>query len=236
MAKRAGSVDPLANRLLAALPEAELRRVAKHLESVPLEPGQVLLAAGKMDFVYFPRSGVVAKLVEIANCQQVGAGLIGREGMIPLCLFLHLDNTPFRAEVQNAGEAWRMPAEAFKKVARPGQLLHSVLLRFTAAFAAQISLAGACSRVHQVPQQFSRWLLMTQNRVGVDEFLLTQETIAGMLGVRRMSITAAARELRKKGLIEYRRGNVRILDRAKLEQASCECYRRINAVYKSILT
>lgn len=236
MAKRRGTASPPANRLLAALPDAEFRRLAKHLEIVPLEPGQVLLEPGNIEFVYFPRSGVVAKLVEMAGCQQVGAGLIGREGMIPLCLFLNLDDTPFRAEVQNAGEAWRMPAETFRKVARRGQCLHSVLLRFTAAFAAQVSLAAACSRVHQVQQQYSRWLLMTQSRVGADEFLLTQETIAGMLGVRRMSVTAAARQLRKKGLIDYRRGKVRILDRGRLQKASCDCFRRINAVYKSILT
>ncbi|HUY88130.1 MAG TPA: Crp/Fnr family transcriptional regulator [Pirellulales bacterium] len=235
MAKRRGVAGPPMNRLLAALPEAEFRRLAKHLELVPLEPGQVLLEPGHFEFVYFPRSGVVAQLVEIAGCQQIGAALIGREGMIPLCLFLNLDDTPFRAVVQNAGEAWRMPAETFRRVARPGQLLHSVLLRFTAAFTAQVSLAAACSRVHQVQQQCSRWLLMTQDRVGADEFLLTQEAVAGMLGVRRMSVTAAARQLRKKGLIEYRRGKVRVLDRAGLEQASCECFRRINAVYKSIL-
>lgn len=236
MPKYRGSANLSANWLLAALPEKDRRRLAKHLEVVPLLPGQVLLEPGRIDFVYFPVSGVVAKVVDMADGQQVGTSMIGSEGMIPLCYFLRLDDTPFRAVVQNAGSALRMATDDFNRVAQPGELLHSILLRFTAAFAAQVSLAAACSRLHHVQQQYCRWLLMTHNRVGADDFELTQDMVAGMLGVRRMSVTAAARQLLNKGLISYSRGKVKILDRPGLEQMSCECYRRIHATYRTILS
>ena len=233
--KSVGKVERPENSLLAALPKKDYRRLAEHLELAPLTPGQVLLGTGRMEFVYFPVSGVVAKVVEVEDGQQVGAGLIGREGMIPLCCFLKLETTPFRAVVQNAGQAWRMRVKDFHAMVQPGELLHSNLLRFSAVFAAQVSFATACSRLHQVPQQYCRWLLMTHNRVGADEFELRQDTVAGMLGVRRMSVTAAARQLLDKGLIEYSRGKVRILNRRGLEQMSCECYRRTYAAYQTVM-
>lgn len=229
------SGDSPTNLLLSALPKNDRRQLARFLEPMPLKPGQVLLEPGKIEFVYFPTSGVVAKVVQMKNGDRVGTAMIGREGVIPLCHFLRLDDTPFRAVVQNAGEAWRMRVKDFNAAAKPGELLHSNLLRFTAAFAAQVSLAAACGRLHKVQQQYCRWLLMTHNRVGADSFELTQDAIARMLGVRRVSVTAAARQLRKKGLIEYSRGKVRIVDRSGLERMSCECYRRIHATYNTIL-
>ena len=235
MRKSVGKVEQPKNSLLATVSEKDYHRLAERLELAPLTPGQVLLGPGRMEFVYFPISGVVAKVVEVEDGQQIGAGLIGREGMIPICCFLKLEATPFRAVVQNAGQAWRMQVKDFNSLVQPGELLHSNLLRFSAVFAAQVSFAAACSRLHQVSQQYCRWLLMTHNRIRDDEFELRQDTVAGMLGVRRMSVTAAARQLLDKGLIEYSRGKVRILNRRGLEQMSCECYRRTYAAYQTVL-
>src|SRR5690242_9430427 len=185
--KRIRTADSSTNLLLSALPKKDRSELSRYLEPASLMPGQVLLEPGKIEFVYFPTSGVVAKVVQMKSGERVGTAMIGREGVIPLCHFLRLDDTPFRAVVQNAGEAWRMRVKDFNAAAKPGELLHSNLLRFTAAFAAQVSLAAACSRLHQVQQQYCRWLLMTHNRVGADTFELTQDAIAGMLGVRRVS-------------------------------------------------
>jgi CRP-like cAMP-binding protein len=235
MPKGVRHVDSLENRLLSALPNTEYRRWRQHLQRVPLSPGQVLLGPGKIQHVYFPISGVAAEVVQLKSGGRIGAAMIGREGIVPLSCYLLLEDAPFRAVVQNAGEAWRMSAKDFRAMSKSGGLLHSNLLRFTAAFATQVSLAAACSRLHHVQQQYCRWLLMTHNRVGADEFALTQDAVAGMLGVRRVSVTAAARQLLKKGLIDYRRGKVRILNRPGLERMGCECYRRTYATYKTVL-
>lgn len=224
------------NALLRALSDSDRRNIATKLEYVTLESGQVLFEPGRADFAYFLTSGAAAKLVEMANGLKAGAALIGNEGVVPLCCFFStLEATPYRVETQNAGEGFRMTAEDFAAESLPGRPLHAVMVRYQAVFAAQVLLATACNRLHQIQEQYSRWVLMTHDRMGSDEFTLTQDAIARILGVRRVSITAAARQLRKQGLIDYRRGTLKILDRAGLEKASCECYARANAVYQAIL-
>jgi CRP-like cAMP-binding protein len=206
------------------------------MELVALEPGQILLDRGKIDYVYFPISGVVTKVVRMAGGEQIEAGMIGNEGMVPLCLFLGLYSTPFQATVQNSGQALRLTAKAFNAHVQPGQLLHSVLLRFTAVFMAQLSLSAACKRLHPLRPQYCRLLLMTYDRVGASDFTLTQAAAAEMLGVRRMSITAAARQLHDEGVINYRRGKIEIVDMAGLKKAACECYGRIHEIGKTLLS
>jgi CRP-like cAMP-binding protein len=223
------------NSLLAALPVKEHRRLAPHLDRVSLEPGQLLFDLGRISHVYFPTSGVISKVVRMDDGDGVEAGMVGKEGMIPLCLFMELDSTPFRAIVQNVGEAWRIEAAEFQALVKPGQLLHSVLLRFAAAFMAQVSQSAGCNRLHSLDKRYCRWLLMTQDRLRSNEFILKQEFAAGMLGVRRMTITPVAKKLQNAGLIQYRRGRITILDRNRLEAASCECYRRVQAVYDNLL-
>jgi hypothetical protein len=228
--------DSRTNRLLAALPEKDRRTIAKHLEAVALAPGQNLLDSGQGEFVYFPLSGAAAKFVEMANGHAIGAGIVGNEGVVPLWRFFsRSDETPFRVEMQNSGEALRMTCADFYALAKPGRPLHDLLLRFAAAFAGQVALGAACNRLHQVQEQYCRWLLMTRDRIGADEFELTQDAAARILGVRRMSVTAAARQLRKKGVVDYCRGRLVILDRPALERASCECYRRMTDIYQAIL-
>lgn len=201
-----------------------------------MAPGEILTAPGKFEFVYFPLSGSVAKLVEMASGFKTGAALIGREGVIPLwCFFSQLRETPYRVEVQNEGQALRMTADDFRTLTRQGEILHEATLSYQAAFTAQVLQATACNRIHNTLQQYCKWLLMTHDRVGADRFELRQDVVGRMLSVRRMSVSLAAGQLRKQGIIDYRRGNVRILDRMGLEQASCECYRRTRDTYEAIL-
>jgi len=222
------------NRLLAALPARENRRLAPHLERVSLEAGQVVFDLGSIPHVFFPTSGVISKVVRMDDGGGIEAGMVGKEGMVPLCLLMDLDSTPFRAVVQNPGEAWRMEAAAFKQLVKPGQFIHDVLLRFAAAFMAQVSQSAGCNRLHPLEKRYCRWLLMTQDRLESNEFQLKQEFAAGMLGVRRMTITPVARKLQGAGLVRYSRGRITITDRRGLESASCECYRRVQAVYDTL--
>ena len=223
------------NRLLAALLAKDQRRFEPYLEQIPLETGQVLFERGNISHVFFPISGVISKIVQMDDSNGIQAGMIGNEGMLPLCLFMELDNTPFRAVVQNPGQAWRMEAGAFKALVKPGSHFHSVLLRFAAAFVAQVSQSAGCNRLHPLEKRYVRWLLMTQDRLGSNELFLKQEFAAAMLGVRRMSITPVAKKLQQAGLIRYGRGRITILDRPGLEAASCECYRRVQSAYDSLL-
>lgn len=223
------------NKLLARLPLKELRRLEPHLDLVSLAAGQVILDKGRISHVYFPTSGVISKFVRMDDGDSIEAGMVGNEGMVPLCLFLELDSTPFDALVQNAGEALRMKARAFHALVRPGQLVHSVLLRFAAAFMAQVSQAAGCHRLHPLEKRYCRWLLMTHDRVGANQFTLKQASAAAMLGVRRMSISPAARKLQAAGLIRYSRGRITVLNRPGLETASCECYRWIRKFYDNLL-
>lgn len=223
------------NKLLAVFPADEQRRLVPYVERVPLKPGQLLFDLGRISHVFFPISGVISKIVQMDDGDGIEAGMVGNEGMVPLCLFMELDATPFRAVVQNPGEAWRIGASAFKALIRPGQVCHTVLLRFAAAFMAQVSQSAACNRLHSLAKRYCRWLLMTQDRMESSEFELKQEFAARMLGVRRMSITPVAKKLQDAGLLRYRRGHITITGRQGLESASCECYRRVQMVYDSLL-
>lgn len=223
------------NKLLAALPAPEHRRLEPYLKLVPLETGQVLFDRGEISHVFFPISGVISKSVQMDDSNGVEVGMVGKEGVVPLCLFMNLDVSPFRAVVQNPGRAWRMEAGAFKSLVKVGSSIHSVLLRYAAAFMAQVSQSAGCNVLHPLEKRYCRWLLMTQDRLGSNEFILKQEFAAAMLGVRRMSITPVAKKLQQAGLIRYSRGRITILDRPGLEAASCECYRRMRSVYDGLL-
>lgn len=228
-------VPQTANHLLDALPPRQLQQLTSKLERVPLRTGQVLFDLGMINHIYFPVTGIVSKVVRMDKGNGVEVGMIGNEGMVPLCLFLDLPSSPFRAVVQNPGAAWRMTADVFKAIVKPDHSFHGVLLRFAAAFMAQVSQSAGCNRLHPLEKRYCRWLLMTHDRVEADQFELKQEFSAGMLGVRRMSITPVAQKLQSAGMIRYRRGQITILDRPALESAACECYGRVQSVYDNLL-
>jgi CRP-like cAMP-binding protein len=223
---------PPPNHLLAALPRREYARLRPHLEAVPLALEAVLHRPGEpIKHVYFPTRGVLSQLVVVEKGGTIEVGMVGREGLAGLPILLGAEATPVCCVVQMAGEALRMKAEVFRDQVGPGSPLHDVALRYTHAFVAQVSQSAACNSLHPAAKRCCRWLLMTHDRAGGDRFPLTHALLAGMLGVRRATVTNVARLLRTAQLIRYRRGEVTVLDRAGLESAACECYRIVQAEF-----
>ena len=213
------------NQLLAALPAADLRSLAAQLELVPLLLGERLHeSGGRLLHAYFPTTAIVS-LHHVtqsgAACETAG---VGNEGMVGVALLTGAGTTPGAAVVHTAGHAYRLPHGLIKQLFdRPGWL-QRVLLGYIQALITQIAQTAVCNRHHTVEQQLCRWLLCTLDRMPSAELVLTQEMIAGMLGVRREGITLAAGNLLRAGCIHYRRGHLTVLDRSGLEQRACECY------------
>ena len=221
---------PARNRILAALPPKDLKRLEPKLEGLSLEFKQPVYEPGEpIRHVYFPTSGIVSLVIVMSDDLPVEIATVGREGMVGLPVFLEAGETPNRAFCQVPGAALRMEAEAFKAEARRGGGLTSLLLRYTQALFNQVAQSAACNRTHTVEERCARWLLQTHDRVGEDRFLLTQEFMAEMLGVRRATVNIAAGILQRAGFIIYSRGRITILDRPGLESASCECYGVVKA-------
>jgi PAS domain S-box-containing protein len=215
----------IANSVLAALPHKDHQSVLAGLEPVTLNYGEVLYEPGeRIRHVYFPNDCIVSLLTTVEGHQALEVGLVGREGMVGISLALGIDVSSVRALVQGTGTAMRMSAARFRKELRSNQPFRSELLRFAHAKLAQARQNAACNRFHMVEARLARWLLMTRDRARSDEFLLTHEFLADMLGVRRVGVSLAAGALQKRKLISYSRGKIRILDRKGLEAASCGCY------------
>jgi CRP-like cAMP-binding protein len=188
-----------------------------------------------IDHVYFPVNGVLSLVAKVEGALPVEVATIGNEGMAGLPLFLGARTTPGDAFSQIPGQCLRMEAAVFLRLARELPAFAALLTRFTQAMLVQISQNSACNRAHGVDERCARWLLMTHDRVGADEFMLTQEFLAQMLGVRRATVNTAASMLQHAGFISYNRGRIRILDRTGLESASCNCYAIIRNEYDEML-
>ena len=216
---------PAVNRLLAALPRDEYQRLLPELEQITLPFAEVIYKPGEpIRHVYFPNESIVSLLVEVADRSTLEVGIIGNEGMAGISVFMDMDASPYRAIVQGAGTAGRMRTAALREEAGRGGSLHRLLHRYAHSLLTQVSQSAACNRFHVVDARLARWLLMTGDRLGTNEFRLTQDFISNMLGVRREGVNKAAGALQKGELINYRRGQIRIIDRAGLEAASCACY------------
>ena len=215
---------PGQNRLLAALPRNEYYRLLHNLEKVSLPLKDILYEAnGRIPHVFFPLNGVVS-LVIMESGFTLELGTIGNEGMVGIPVFLGAERSPTRAISQVPGDALRMETKVFQEEMKLGGRLYGLVQRYTQAMINQISQSTVCNHRHAVQKRMCRWLLMSHDRVGTDEFQLTQEFLAQMLGVRRPTVTAVAGNLQKAGLLTYHRGRMTILDRKGLEAASCECY------------
>jgi CRP-like cAMP-binding protein len=215
---------PGENRLLVALPRDEHHRLLPHLEKVSLTLRDVLYEAhGPIAHVFFPLAGVVSLVIMDAGF-TLEVGIIGNEGIVGTPVFLGADRSPTKAIVQIPGEALRMQVNVFQKEMTRDGPLYGLVQRYTQAMINQISQSIVCNHRHSVKKRMCRWLMMSHNRAGADEFLLTHEFLAQMLGVRRPTVTAVAGTLQKDGLINYHRGKITILDRKGLEAACCECY------------
>jgi CRP-like cAMP-binding protein len=224
------------NRLLKAVPAETYERLRPHLEPIQLATGQVLWEPdAPIRSVYFPRTCVTSLIVLLAEESPVESATVGREGMLGVPVALGAESTSARALAQVPGEAARIPAAAFREAMAQDDALTGLMLRYAQALLEQTSQSVACNRRHAMEERCARWLLMTHDRVGADQFPLTHDFLAFMLGVRRASVTVAAGMLQQAGLIRYSRGKVTILDRARLEEASCECYRVVKAHAERLL-
>lgn len=214
-----------ANALLRALSAAELKRLRPHLEPFPMPLGHVVYESGRiLDHVYFPTTAIVSLLYGLENGASAEIAVVGHEGLVGISLFMGGETTPSRAVVQSAGHSFRLAARYLREeFARSGSMQH-LLLRYTQSLITQMAQTAVCNRHHSVDQQLCRWLLLSLDRLPTLELVVTQELIANMLGVRREGVTAAAGKLQDAGVIEYRRGRIKVLDRPKLETMSCECY------------
>jgi CRP-like cAMP-binding protein len=219
----------IANQLLAALPKKDYQALQRHLEETPLVFEEILYQPNVLiSDVYFPNSGIVSLLAAANEHATLEVGLVGKEGILGLAIFMGVNTSLNRAVVQGAGSAMRMKATAFRKECSNGGALPRLLQRYTHSRLTQITQSALCNQFHSVDARLARWLLMTHDRMGDDEFQLTQEFLSNMLGVRREGVSRAAGDLQKRKLIVYSRGRLKVLDRVGLEAVSCGCYEIIN--------
>ncbi len=229
--------SPHQNHLLAALPAATFESIAGQLELVPMLLGDMLYEPGEqLQHAYFPTTSIVSLHYVTATGASCETSGVGNEGVVGVCLFMGGDTTPSSAVVQTAGHAYRLQRHFFKQQFDGVGKLRTALLRYTLALIAQVAQTAVCNRHHSIDQQLCRLLLLTLDRIPAGELQMTQELIAGLLGVRREGITDAAGKLQHAGLIRYRRGHVSVLDRAGLEARACECYGVVKTEMTRLLT
>lgn len=217
------------NRLLSAL---EGLFSLDDFATVDLDTREPLYGAGEsIENVYFPLDAVVSVVADMADGSVVEVATVGREGMVGVGVLLRAPESENRVLVQIGGRALRLPAEDLLELADQYEQLDRLLHRYVQALMAQMARAAACSRTHPIDERAARWLLMTHDRVAQDDFLLTQDFLAEMLGVARPRASTAAAALQREGLIRYSRGRITLTDRGGLEEASCECYRIVADAY-----
>lgn len=228
--------DPTTNGLLAALPEGVASQWLPQLEPIDMPLGKVLYESGnKLSYVYFPTTSIVSLLYVMEDGASAEIAVVGHEGIVGVSLFMGGNSTPSRAVVQSAGRGFRLKPELLlREFNRVGPVAH-LLLRYTQALITQMSQTAVCNRHHSLDQQLCRWLLLSLDRLASNELVMTQELIANMLGVRREGVTEAAGHLHRAGLIQYQRGHITVLDRARLEQRVCECYAVVKKEYDRLL-
>ena len=222
---QSGKHNPRQNHLLATLPSADYERLLPDLELLPMPLGwAVYEAGGKQGYLYFPTTSIVSLLYVMEDGASAEIAVTGNDGLIGIALFMGGESTPSRAVVQSAGYGYRLKAAVLKKEFKEGGQLQYLALRYTQALITQMAQTAVCNRHHSVEQQLCRWLLLSLDRLPTNELVMTQELIANMLGVRREGVTEAAGKLQAAGLINYSRGHITVIDRAKLEKRVCECY------------
>lgn len=225
------------NQLLSVLPLDEYEKLLPHLEPVHLSSQQILyLANHPIEYVYFPQTSVISLLTLMDDGTTIEVATVGKEGMVGLSILLGVDRVPSQATAQIPGLALRMRAASFQSKVGPDSVFHRRLQRYSQTLFNQLVQSSACNRLHSIEQRFCRWLLMSHDRVGSNEFLLKQESLAQMLGVRRAGVSVVANLFQKTGAISYSRGKLKILDRTQLEASTCECYAKIYDEFEQLAT
>jgi CRP-like cAMP-binding protein len=228
--------NPRENQLLSVLPSDAWQRLVPHLELVRLRLGDVVYeCGGKLSHAYFPTSSIVSLLYVLEDGASAEIAVVGNDGMLGVALFMGGETMPNRAVVQSEGYAYRLRSQLLKNEFNRFGSMERLLLRYTQSLLTQMAQTAVCNRHHTVQQQLCRWLLVTLDRLPSNELLMTQELIANMLGVRREGVTEAAGKLQRRGLIKYSRGHITVVDRPRLEEAACECYRVVKREYDRLL-
>jgi CRP-like cAMP-binding protein len=226
----------LENTLLNGLPNAESSNVLAASESVELLMGQILCEAQEpYSYVYFPQRGFISVMTSLEHHAALEVGLIGREGMLGASLILETNKAPMHGIVQASGRALRMSCVQFTEQLQLNPTLFHLIKRYQHVLLLQMPLATACIHFHEVPHRLARFLSMAADRVEGNHLRFTHLFLANILGVRRSSVTLAARELQDQGLIHYSRGCIEVLDRPGLAQGACSCYAALNTIYQHML-
>ena len=225
------------NMLLDTLPAKTFAAIEPHLKTVELVHGEVLGEAGdSITRVYFPHSGVISLVVELSVGDMIETAMVGRDGALNISSALDGKVSLNKAIVQLAGAASTIDVDQLRKIVREFDAFRSLLIRHEQVLFAQSQQSAACNASHSVEARMCRWLLRMRDLAAAADLMLTQEFLAQMLGVRRPSVSLVANTLQKAGLIKYRRGNIRLLDVAGLNDGSCECYGAVKAHYERMLS
>ena len=225
------------NKILKRLPEADYERIVGQMERVRAPLGEVVSHPGTAPkWVHFPETGVLSSMVVLEDGSTVEGSTVGNEGMDGLYLLAEQLPNPYKINVQVAGEILRLPAASFKQALKESSAMSQLLMRYALVLIQRGAQNAACIQHHSIEERMCRWLLETAHRKGEDNFGLTQEFLSDMLGVRRQSVNLTARLLQRANLISYHRGELTILDRTGLEEASCECFRVTSKMYEQAMT
>ncbi len=223
------------NRLFAALTPSEFAAIAPGVKSVKLELGQPLHRAGEIvEDVYFPETGFISALAVLSDGYHLEIGLVGAEGAAGVSVILGSNTSYSEAMCQTGGLAWKISTASLRRAAAEHPHFRELLLRYVEVFHIQVAQTAACNAHHDLSQRLARWLLGAHDRSGVAELSLTQDLIAIMLGVRRSTVSVAAAQLQRAGIIRYQHGLITIVDRVGLENAACECYESVAGEYRRL--
>lgn len=228
--------NPRQNHLLDALLQTEYDRIFVNLKLVELPLGEILYESGELlKYVYFPIDSIISMLYVMEDGASAEIAVVGNEGILGVSIFMGGDTTPSRAIVQSAGYGYKLKSQLLRdEFNRAGPVMR-LLLRYTQALITQMTQTAVCNRHHSIEQQLCRWLLLSLDRLSRDELFMTQDLIANMLGVRREGVTEAAGKLQRAGLIDYKRGHIKVLDRPALEKRVCECYQVVKTEFDRLL-
>ena len=219
---------PVKNRILLALPDSEFRSIRPALEFMDMPNHRSLYEPNrKIEFIYFPNRGLVSLVILMNDAKTVEVAVLGNEGLAGVPAIFGLDRSPVREVVQISGDGFRVKASAFRRVLHSSPALLALAGRYSAVLGMQISQTAACNRLHDIERRLARWLLLAQDRVDSGIVAITHDFLATMLGTDRPSVSVAAANLQRKGIIDYTRGAVKILNRKDLEDSACECYQAI---------